>query len=134
MPRTKRVAVPNEHREQVVFMERVAWQVPASLAELVWANPNGGLRDKRTAARLKAEGVKPGVPDVTVAIARGGFHGLWLELKRQRGGTVSKEQKRVHGALRAAGYRVEVCVGAEHAWRVLCEYLGLDPRTGGYDL
>jgi hypothetical protein len=43
--------------------------------------PNGGLRNKRVAAKLKAQGVKKGVSDYLIAIPVGRYHGLWLELK-----------------------------------------------------
>lgn len=48
---------------------------------MAYAIPNGGKRDIVTAKRLKAEGVKAGVPDVHLPVARGGYHGLWIEMK-----------------------------------------------------
>lgn len=51
----------------------------------IWATcfaiPNGGHRDVRVAKKLKAEGVKPGVPDLMWPIVRGRYHGLFMELK-----------------------------------------------------
>jgi hypothetical protein len=61
--------------------------------------------------------------------ARGPYHGLFLELKRIKGGVVSPEQDRWHAELRAQGYRVEVCKGAEAAWTVLLDYCGLARHT-----
>ena len=43
--------------------------------------PNGGKRDKRTAVALKRQGVKAGVPDICLPVARNGYHGLYIELK-----------------------------------------------------
>ena len=85
--------------------------------------PNGGRRDKITGARLKAEGVVAGVPDVFLASPRQGFHGLYIEMKRQRGGTVQATQKELITALRLAGYRVEVCKGWWEAREVIENYL-----------
>lgn len=48
---------------------------------LLFAIPNGGKRDRITAARMKDEGVKPGVPDICLPVARNGYHGLFIELK-----------------------------------------------------
>lgn len=73
---------------------------------LMFAVPNGGKRDYVTAARMKAEGVKAGVPDVFLPVARGGYHGLWLELKAGKN-TVSPDQLAWHNALAMQGYRVE---------------------------
>ena len=42
--------------------------------------PNGGSRDKREAANLKRQGVRAGVPDLVVPVARGGHHSLFLSL------------------------------------------------------
>jgi len=55
----------------------------AKYPDLRWmyAVPNGGHRNKATAARLKAEGVKRGVADIHLPIQRGGFCGLWAECK-----------------------------------------------------
>ena len=46
--------------------------------------PNGGYRNKAEAAHLKAQGVRPGVPDLCVPVARHGYHGLYIEMKRRR--------------------------------------------------
>lgn len=54
---------------------------------LLFAIPNGGQRSKATAGKLKAEGVKAGVPDLCLAVPRAetrahpAYHGLFLELK-----------------------------------------------------
>jgi hypothetical protein len=94
--------------------------------ELLHAIPNGGFRSKRTAALLKRTGVKSGVPDLSLPVARGGFHGLYIEMKRTDGGRVSQEQKAWHIALRAQGYMVVVCCGHEQAIAVIRDYLASD--------
>ncbi len=54
----------------------------ATVADYLLAIPNGGKRSSpREGARLKAEGVKPGVSDLLLPLRRGGFAGLWLEMK-----------------------------------------------------
>lgn len=85
--------------------------------------PNGGKRGKAEAARFKAQGVKAGVPDIFLPCARGGCHGLYIELKRIKGGRVSAAQEEFIAALRLQGYRVEVCFGMEQAQKVIVEYL-----------
>ncbi len=47
--------------------------------------PNGGLRDIRTAARMKAEGLKPGIADIFLPWPIEGMHGLYIELKKSNG-------------------------------------------------
>ena len=85
--------------------------------------PNGGKRSKTEAARFKAEGVKPGMPDVHLPTARGKYHSLYIEMKRQRGGRLSQDQKDRIDELREEGNKVVVCMGWEEAARVIMEYL-----------
>lgn len=91
------------------------------------AIPNGGQRDVRVAVRLRAEGVRPGVPDLFWPVARGQYHGLWIELKSSTG-RVSAAQKAWIDQLQANGYRVEVCRTFEEAIRVVSEYFSIDTR------
>ena len=88
--------------------------------------PNGGKRGKAEAAKLKRMGVKPGVPDLHLPVAHGGFIGLWIEMKRADGGRVSSEQRAWLAALHAAGHCVAVCEGHEQAIAVLRDYLAAD--------
>lgn len=55
--------------------------------ELEWLYhcPNGEKRDAFTAQRLKQQGVKAGILDLALDVARGGYHGLRIELKRPGG-------------------------------------------------
>lgn len=90
---------------------------------VMFAVPNGGWRTVRTATRLKAEGVLAGVPDVFLAAPRGSSHGLFVEMKRKTGGSVSKAQKLVMARLRAAGYACFVCRGFDEARKTVEGYL-----------
>ena len=90
---------------------------------LLFHIPNGGRRGKAEAARFRAEGVKAGVPDLMLPVARGGKHGLFLELKRKAGGRVRPEQKDWLEQLRQQGYEAQVCRGWEGAAEALLRYL-----------
>lgn len=85
--------------------------------------PNGGKRGKAEAIRFKAEGVKSGVPDICLPVARLGYHGLYIELKRRKGGKVSEEQNEWIGALNGQGYAAVVCRGWESAKEFIMAYL-----------
>lgn len=121
----RRDYVPPEHAEQVALMR---WAVLASGGhpELRWlyANPNGGERHPAVAARLKAEGTRKGIPDLHLPVMRGGYGGLWIELKRQAGGRVSPEQRVWLAGLNANGHRAVVCKGWAEARDVILDYLG----------
>ena len=86
--------------------------------------PNGGTRKKAEAAKFRRTGVKPGVPDIFLPAARGGgYHGLFIELKRKTGGRVSPEQREWIEVLRAGNYKAVVCRGSEEAEKAIVEYL-----------
>ena len=121
-PRAPNARVPSEEHEQIVFMTRVRFLYPL-LANNVMAIPNGGWRNKAQAALLKRAGVLRGAPDILVALVRNGFPGLFIEMKKVKGGTVSADQKSVHLALRAQGYKMEVARGADRAWEIFEEYV-----------
>ena len=126
----KRVARDSEHVEQVALM-RWATFARARFPELVllYAVPNGGHRHKATAARLKAEGVKRGVPDVCLPVARSGAHGLYIEIKTERGKATSEQLGWIR-ALRRQGYVAEVCRGWESARSMIEHYLAESSRRG----
>ena len=112
-----------EHDEQVALFRwaEVAQYQHPELA-LLYAIPNGGHRHKAVAAKLKAEGVRKGVPDICLPVPRGRWHGLYIEMKTPTG-TVRPEQKRWLAALRSQGYDAAVCRGWESARRFIEEYL-----------
>ena len=122
----KRAALPvaSESVEQQCLFR---WAAVSAAAHpelrLMFHIPNGGSRSRAEAGRFKAEGVKAGVPDICLPVPRGGYHGLFIEMKRTRGGVVEPEQTEWLDALRAQGYRAEVCKGWEPAVRVIEQYL-----------
>ena len=120
--------VPTESEEQQTLIRFCQLHV-TRYPDLAWiyAVPNGGHRSKRTAGRMKAEGVRAGYPDLALDVARGGFHGLRIELKRRRksASRVQSRQTEWHERLKSQGYAVHVCHGWEAARDVLLAYLAL---------
>lgn len=60
---------------------------------MLYAVPNGGKRDRIEAAHLKLQGVKAGVPDLCLAVPKGKYHGLYIELKVGRNKTSEHQDK-----------------------------------------
>ena len=115
---------PAEHEEQKALFRWATMMSTRHVALLLmYAIPNGGHRDIRVARKLKAEGVKRGVPDICLPVPRGRYGALYIELKRLKGGSVTKSQREWHDALWAAGNRVEVCRGCEEAIWMIERYL-----------
>ena len=74
------------------------------------------------AARRKRLGVKSGVPDLFLPVARQGYNGLWIELKTPKG-KPSDKQKWWLEHLTEQGYLAKICYGWEEAKKTLEEYL-----------
>ena len=94
--------------------------------KLLFHIPNGGSRNRIEAAHLKKLGVKAGVPDLFLPVARGAYHGLFIEMKREKGGRVSEDQDAWLLALSSQGYATFVANGFEEARQMLEEYLAVD--------
>lgn len=116
--------VPTEDEEQMQIFQWAMYQrgKHPELA-LLFHIPNGGKRGKAEAARFKAMGVKSGVPDLCLPVSRGGYHGLYIELKRRRGGQVSGDQREWIAALLNNGYCARVCRGSQEAIEVIRIYI-----------
>ena len=99
--------IPTEHAEQVAFVQ---WWELNRPNLWIFAIPNGGHRHKATAIKLRLEGVRPGVPDLYCPALR-----LWIEMKRQKGGRLSPEQKEWRDHLLSIGDRWIVAKGAKDA-------------------
>jgi hypothetical protein len=121
--------LPTEAQEQATLFSWAEMQSGRRPElRLLFHIPNGGSRGKAEAARFKMEGVKPGVPDLFLPVPRGPWHGLFIELKRQKGGRASGAQKEWIDALRGQGYMAAVVFGWEEAAELLEKYL--DRREG----
>lgn len=96
--------IPTEHEEQ---RELVKWFRQTYADVRIFAIPNGEKRTIGVAARLKVEGVSPGVPDLYAPAWR-----LWVEMKRIKNSSVSPQQKDWHEYLRKIGDTVLICKGS----------------------
>ena len=116
--------VPTESEEQVTLFElceMMRFRYPE--LDMLTHIPNEGKRTKLTGAKLKREGLKRGYPDMVLDVARCGYNGLRIELKREKGYKISPEQKKWIIKLNEQGYAAVFCFGAKHAWRVIESYL-----------
>lgn len=117
--------IPWEHLEQQALYELISYQESAyPELQYLFAIPNGGKRNLTVAKKLKAEGVKAGVLDNFLPVARGRFHGMWLEMK-YGDNTLSDKQKIWKAFLEEQGYFVAVEYSAQNAFDALIGYLSL---------
>lgn len=114
---------PNsEHANQVAYFD---WALLHPLARRAFAIPNGGFRKVQTAVALKAEGVRAGVLDICLPLARGGAHGLWIEMKAGNN-KMTAGQVEEAGQLVKDGYAVAVCWRVDEAITITQQYLAGD--------
>lgn len=112
-----------EHAHQVSVVQWFDATYPQYAGRLV-ASANGAylVGRHRQARRLKAAGLAAGFPDLFLPVARGGRHGLMIEMKRP-GGRVAPEQRAWQVWLRGHGYCAEICYGADDAIAAISAYL-----------
>jgi hypothetical protein len=121
-PPTRKQTESAEQAKLVEWADLNRGQYPE--LSLLHAIPNGGYRNITTATRLKAEGVRAGVPDLCLPVARGGYYGLYIELKA-KGGRVQGNQREWLQQLTAQGYKAVVAFGFNEAREIIEEYLRL---------
>ncbi len=90
--------------------------------DVLYAIPNGGNRDAITGKMLKREGVKAGMPDLHLPVARHGFNSLYIEVKTPEG-RLSKVQRAMIEKLQQHGNAVYVCRSTEDILQTLRDYL-----------
>ena len=99
---------PHESWEQQSLVAELERLEPGILMEI---NPAAGMKlDKKMAVKVKSLGYQAGTLDIFLPA-----HRVYIELKRQKGGSLSPEQKARIPRLEAAGYRVIVARGAVDA-------------------
>ena len=105
--------VPSEDQEQMLFVQ---WFRRTHPGVLIHSVPNGGHRHIAVAAKLKATGSVAGIPDLFIPAWN-----LWVEMKRQKGGVLSAEQREIINYLEGVGHAVIIGKGCEDAKTKLME-------------
>lgn len=111
----------SEHRIQVNCVRYFRYQFPD---KIIFAIPNGSVRNIITARRLKDEGVLAGVPDLYIAEPNGDWAGLFIEMKNGKAGRVSENQQEVMTKLTSVGYKCAVVRSFEEFVAVVKDYFG----------
>ena len=110
---------PTEAEEQAVVIEFCdLMRIPAIHVA------NEGKRTLANGRQLVRMGLRRGFPDLFFPAARQGYHGLFIELKRVKGGRVTEHQQKWIDYLNRHGYRAVICYGADEAIREIKSYFG----------
>ena len=121
---------PSEHQEQaaVIGFWRLACKTYGLPEYVLFSIPNGAhlAGDSRLRAikmaNLKKAGLRPGIPDLFLAVPKHVFPGLFVEMK-VKPNKPSTEQAKVIADLKAASYVVSVCYSADEAIKTIKDYL-----------
>lgn len=101
-------------------------------SKMMWhvVNESGAGGSKQYGAQLNKMGRKSGVPDWPVMLPSGGYHGLYVELKRAHkvDSSTSKEQKAFMIAAQDLGYKCVIAYGYQAAIEAIKDYFakGID--------
>ena len=114
-----------EHRIQCACVRWFNVQYP-KLHGRLFAVPNGGRRDATTAAKLKAEGVVPGVADLVLLISNRDYGALLIEMKTPKGRQSDSQKKWEKTVCANAEYKYVVCRSLDDFIREVGSYLSND--------
>lgn len=105
------------------------------LFDYIHHSPNGGKRVTKVgasgkryspeAAKFKRMGVKAGYPDLIIDIARGAYHGLRIEIKRDKKSRATPAQKEYIQMLNEEGYLAIVTKGLDETLNAIMDYMKL---------
>lgn len=116
--------LPTEEEEQILLFSWAKLQANTyPELSLLYHIPNEGKRSIQAGARLKTVGLSGGVPDICLPVARSGYNSLYIELKRQKGGKLSENQRLWLEKLNKAGNLAVRCDGFDEAKAVILRYL-----------
>ena len=118
------IKIPTEHDEQVKVIQ---WcdAHPDPRVSRIYSHLNGLRAPIGAAIKAKYSGGRKGIPDLFLPVPCGQYHGLYIEMKRLKGGKLTPEQKDWIKFLNDSGYKAIVCKGHEAAIEMIKEYLGL---------
>lgn len=120
-----RSRIPTEESEQKTLFQWV-YLLRRTYPELefLFHIPNSGAGPlKGQAGKMRALGVKPGVADLFLPIPRRQYSGLWIELKRRRGGKLGFEQKEWLEKMAEHGFATGIARGHREALVLVVHYL-----------
>lgn len=118
----------DDEQKALIAWARCANYGAGKVGDWLIAIPNGGKRNIKEAARLKAHGVKAGVSDLFLPVPKHGFHGLWIELKAPKTATLPAGKPTAAqidwlSRMAGQGYMAVLSIGWENAKITIEDYL-----------
>lgn len=115
----RKIAPENEANQQEIVVKYLRLAYPTAL----YCASAGGMRTSYLQAiKMKRTGYVKGFPDLFIYEPMQDYKGLAIEMKKEKGGVASPEQKWWQEQLRNRGYSSYICKGSEEAIKVIDEY------------
>lgn len=111
-----------EHRIQCACVRWFNLKYP-TLRGRLFAVPNGGRRDRATGARLKGEGVVPGVADLILLKCNRDYGALLIEMKTGSGRQSQSQKTWQENISSEDEYKYVVCHSTDDFIREVTDYL-----------
>jgi hypothetical protein len=126
-PRAKSKTISDCESEKRAQQRLVEWMREEGIVR--YSIPNGAHVSPHHRAILVSEGLSAGAPDIVIPLMRGGYGGLYIELKREDGGAgLSPDQKKWLEFLNGEGYFATCCHGFEKAQQCIIWYINLQKK------
>ncbi|MFV7791262.1 VRR-NUC domain-containing protein [Aliarcobacter lanthieri] len=110
--------IPTEHQEQSLVIQY------CNLKKIpIFHIPNGSYKSLTARIKSKKEGLVSGIPDLMIPVAKGNYHGLFIEMKRVKNSKVSVQQLKWIELLNKQGYKAIVCYGSKQAIEEIEDYI-----------
>ncbi len=99
-----------------------------ALWDYAYAVPNGAMLAGDSAQRarmmnsMKRQGLKTGVSDIVIALPLDGFHGAYIEVKRNAKSPISDEQKAWSALMKSVGYYTRIVAGQDALFAAITDY------------
>ena len=122
------VCSEEDNQRTVVAWSRLTANIKPEL-NLLFHIPNQRMCKVALAVRLKSLGVMSGVPDLFLPVARGRYHGLFIEMKSAKG-SMSPQQKAFCSMAIQQGYAFICCKSSKDGINALSNYIDSPPFAG----
>jgi hypothetical protein len=120
---SKKIILTEAQEQKIIFRWIRSNQVEFPVLQLAYSTLNGVRLAPKLRKDMKEQGMRPGVPDIVLPAANNTHHGLYIELKREKGGAISAEQKHFMAMLKAEGYLCVVCKGHKEAIKTILDFI-----------
>ena len=122
--------IESAHQAQVVEWSRWAYKTGKyPMLNMLHCSLNGVKLSGTQAKIAKGQGMLSGVPDLFLPVPKNGYHGLFIEMKSEKG-RVTENQHWFLTNAESVGYKTAVCYSAKEAISAIEAYYSQEMIKG----